>query len=59
MKKIPTMFIRNPENMRELLNEHHPDCGWVFAGEGVATRKYDGTCCKIGAFFVVLLLLNH
>ncbi len=47
MKKIPTIFIRNPENMRELLNEHHPDCGWVFAGEGVATKKYDGTCCKI------------
>ncbi len=26
---------------------------WVFEGEGVATRKYDGTCCKIenGKFF--------
>ncbi len=47
MKKIPTIFIRNPENMRELLNEQHPDCDWVFAGEGVPTRKYDGTCCKI------------
>ena len=47
MKKIPTIFLRNPENMRELLNEHNPDCEWVFAGEGVATRKYDGTCCKI------------
>ena len=47
MKKIPTIFVRNPENMKELLDEHHPDCGWVFAGEGVATRKYDGTCCKV------------
>ncbi|MGV1100081.1 RNA ligase 1 family protein [Thiovibrio sp. JS02] len=47
MKKIPTIFIRDPENMKAVLNQPHPDCGWVFAGEGVATRKYDGTCCKI------------
>lgn len=47
MKKIPTIFKRNPNNMAEVLNEPHPDCGWVFAGEGVATRKYDGTCCLI------------
>ena len=47
MKKIPTIFKRNPDNMRELLNEQHPDCDWVFNGEGVATRKYDGTCCLI------------
>lgn len=53
MKKIPTIFKRNPENMREILDEPHPDCGWVFAGEGVATRKYDGTCVKIenGQYF--------
>lgn len=49
MKKIPTMFKRNPDNMREILPEPHPDCLWVFDGEGVATRKYDGTCCKIDA----------
>ncbi|KKM01646.1 hypothetical protein LCGC14_1792360 [marine sediment metagenome] len=47
MKKIPTIFKRNPDNLRELLNDPHPDCLWVFAGEGVATRKYDGTCVKI------------
>lgn len=47
MKKIPTIFKRNPDNMAEVLNEPHPDCAWVFAGEGVATRKYDGTCCLI------------
>lgn len=47
MKKIPTIFKRNPDNMAEVLNEPHPDCGWVFDGEGVATRKYDGTCCLI------------
>lgn len=53
MKKIPTIFKRNPKNMRELLEEPHPDCLWVFDGEGVATRKYDGTCVKIenGRYF--------
>lgn len=47
MKKIPTIFKRNPANMKELLREEHPDCSWVFAGEGVPTRKYDGTCCLV------------
>lgn len=47
MKKIPTIFKRNPKNMREILDEPHPDCLWVFNGEGVATRKYDGTCVAI------------
>jgi hypothetical protein len=47
MKKTPTIFKRNPENMKEILPEPHKDCGWVFAGEGVATRKYDGTCCLV------------
>lgn len=53
MEKIPTIFVRNPENMRELLNEPHPDCDWVFNGEGVPTRKYDGTCVAIikGEYF--------
>ena len=47
MKKIPTIFKRNPENRSELLDIPDPDCLWVFEGEGVATRKYDGTCVKI------------
>jgi len=39
--------------MREILNVPHPDCEWVFQGEGAATRKYDGTCVKIenGKYF--------
>jgi hypothetical protein len=47
MKKTPTLFKRNPEAMREILSEPNPVCDWVFNGEGVATRKYDGTCCLI------------
>ena len=49
MKKIPTIFKRNPVNRALVLNEPNPECGWVFKGEGVATRKYDGTCVKISA----------
>jgi len=53
MRKIPTIFKRNPENMSEIFNDPHPDCKWVFDGEGVATRKYDGSCVKIenGKYF--------
>lgn len=47
MKKIPTIFKRNLLVMSEILDEPHPDCKWVFAGEGAATRKYDGTCCLV------------
>ena len=47
MRKIPTMFVRDftePSNGRYVTREVHPDCRWVIDGEGVATRKYDGTC---------------
>ncbi len=47
MRKIPTIFIRNPGNMKELLNEINSVCQWVFDGEGIALRKYDGTCVAI------------
>jgi hypothetical protein len=47
MKKIPTVFKRNPDQMQEVLPEPNSDCDWVFSGEGVTTRKYDGTCCRI------------
>lgn len=47
MKKTPTIFKRNTKDMSAVLPERHEDCDWVFNGEGVATRKYDGTCCLI------------
>lgn len=48
MKKIPTMFERDWEGDRSrVLDKQHSDCGWVFAGEGIATLKLDGTCCMI------------
>jgi hypothetical protein len=47
MHKIPTLFRRDPDDMRRVLTEVHPDCEWVTAGEGVATRKWDGTCTML------------
>ena len=54
MKKIPTIFNRNYDSNRcRVFNMQHPDCDWVFNGKGVATRKWDGTCCMIkdGEYF--------
>lgn len=52
MKKIPTIFKRDA-NFRAI-DVPNPDCAWVFAGEGVATRKYDGTAVMLrdGRLFV-------
>lgn len=47
MRKIPTLFRRNPDDMRHVTREVHPDCKWVIDGEGIATRKYDGTCVML------------
>lgn len=43
MNKIPTLFIRDPQNMSRVTRDVTPGCEWVLAGEGVATRKFDGT----------------
>lgn len=47
MKKIPTIYRRELDGKRRITFEPHPDCRWVFNGEGVARRKYDGTCCRV------------
>lgn len=47
MRKIPTVFRRDPDDLKHVLPEVNPGCEWVLAGEGVATRKYDGTCVLI------------
>jgi len=44
VNKIPTVFLRDPADRRRTLDQVHPDCRWVLAGEGTPTRKYDGTC---------------
>lgn len=49
MKKIPTLFVRDFEhsNGRYVTDAVTPGCEWVLAGEGQATRKYDGTCIRV------------
>lgn len=45
MKKIQSLFQRNYDGDRRVRNEVTPGAEWVINGEGVATRKFDGTCC--------------
>lgn len=47
MKKIPSLFQRNYETDRLVRNEIVPGSEWVANGEGIATRKFDGTCCMV------------
>lgn len=48
MKKIPTMFERDwAGDKSRVVDQVHPGCEWVAAGEGVATRKLDGTSCMM------------
>lgn len=47
MKKIPSLFKRDYEDTRRVYDEVVPGCEWVLAGEGVATRKWDGTACLV------------
>lgn len=47
MKKIISLYQRNYETDRLVRNEIVPGAEWVPAGEGVPTRKLDGTCCLV------------
>lgn len=49
MKKIPTLFEREffPCHKVKITDRVTPGCEWVLAGEGVATRKLDGTCTMV------------
>jgi hypothetical protein len=47
MKKVISLFQRNYDGDRLVRDEVVPGAEWVLAGEGVATRKFDGTCCMV------------
>lgn len=47
MEKIVSLFQRNYDGDRLVRNEVVPGAEWVLAGEGIATQKYDGTCCRV------------
>ncbi len=47
MKKISTLFLKDPNDLSRVINEIDPENEWVIKGEGIATRKYDGMACAI------------
>ena len=47
MKKISTLFKKNPNDLSTVTNEVAPENAWVFEGESVATRKFDGIASAI------------
>lgn len=47
MQKIATLFVRDPQRPKYVTEAVTPGCEWVLAGEGVATRKYDGACAMV------------
>ena len=49
MKKMKTLFKRTfiGHDVASTVNEITEGCEWVLNGEGLATRKLDGTCCLI------------
>ena len=47
MRKIQSLFMRNYEGDGQVRDEIVPGSEWVANGEGVATRKWDGTCCLV------------
>lgn len=48
MQKIPTLFVRNPDDRAHILNEVTPGCEWVVTDpHAIPTRKWDGTCVML------------
>ena len=45
MKKIISLFQRNYDGDRLVRDQVTPGAEWALAGEGIATRKFDGTSC--------------
>ena len=45
MQKIPTIFQR--EDGGQVIDVVTPGTEWVFDGQGIPTRKYDGTACLL------------
>ena len=43
MKKIPSLFVRDYDGNRQVINDVVPGSEWVLNGEGTPTVKWDGT----------------
>lgn len=47
MQKIPTLFVKNPQNLKLAIDEVHPLSKWINDPGVIATRKFDGTAAAI------------
>lgn len=48
MKKISTLYKKDPADLSRVINEVNPENSWVFTDHGVkAIRKWDGTACAV------------
>jgi len=47
MKKISTLYKKNPNDLSQVTYELNPENEWVLLGEGIPTRKFDGTSVAI------------
>lgn len=46
MKKLSTLYKKDPNDLGRVINEVDPENEWVFT-DGIPTRKFDGTSCAI------------
>lgn len=47
MKKISTLFKKNPTDLGKVINEINTENQWVFNSEGIPTRKFNGAAAAI------------
>lgn len=47
MKKIPTLFVRDPDNMKLVTEKVSPGLEWVLERWCVVREKLDGTACAV------------
>lgn len=47
MKKITTLYKKDPNDLSKVINELNPENKWVIDGEGIPTRKFNGTASAI------------
>jgi hypothetical protein len=47
MKKVPTLFVRDPEMRERVTRDVVPGLEWILTGGARATEKLDGTSCLI------------
>jgi len=47
MDKIPTLFLRNPENMKLVTHDINPDAAWLLTTYAMPTVKKDGTNIRV------------